>query len=305
VYIDGVVRQVDADILLIAQGKPGCADMSVTSGQAESSKEEKSRIDEPKTSKTDEKDLQSKGEKVCILVPVTSRKQDWKRLEDTFLYKMPLSSLAKTCEPEKFSYTVFVGYDAGDAFFDNPTTLTSIEQWMKANMPFASLATRLFVNELRKPGPIMNFLSREAYNDKCDFIYRINDDTELLTPWTSAFVNALRGFKPPLRGVVGPTCNEGQVSILTHDFVHRSHLDIFPTHYPPELTDWWLDDWITNVYGDQNTRKLGEVVVKHHVLATRYEVRWESEKVLKTLLTQGRLKIARLASLAVQTRTYR
>ncbi len=95
-------------------------------------------------------------------------------------------------------------------------------------------------------------------------MYRINDDTELLTQWTSAFIDALESFKPLLRGVVGPTCNEGNTDILTRDFVHRGHLDVFPTHYPLELTDWWLDDWITFVYVENNTKKYisNEVNVK-------------------------------------------
>lgn len=239
-----------------------------------------------------------KKPKVCILIPVTSRKMNWNRLEDSFVYSMPLSSLSKTCEPHKFEYTIFIGYDVGDTFFDNLTTLDALNHWSEDNLPFAVLRTRSFLNELSKPGPMMNFLSHEAYVDKCDFMYRINDDTEMLTPWTTAFINALQDFSPPLRGVVGPTCNEGNNAILTHDFVHRSHLDIFPTHYPPELTDWWLDDWITDVYGDSNTKKLPEVVVRHHVLITRYEVRRESEKILKPLLQQGKMRLLRLSNIS-------
>jgi hypothetical protein len=233
---------------------------------------------------------------VCILIPVTSRNQGWTRLEDSFLYRMPLMSLANTIEQDNFSYTLFVGYDTGDVFFDNQTTLSSLEQWMKANVPFASLATRVIDNRQRKPGPVMNFLSREAYTAGCDFMYRINDDTEFLTPkWTSKFVSALHGFTPPLRGVVGPTCHEGNAAILTHDFVHRSHLDVFPTHYPPQLTDWWLDDWISFVYGGQNTCKLADVVVRHHMLAMRYDVNWESAQMLPPLMEQGRQRVTSLA----------
>ncbi len=238
-----------------------------------------------------------KKDKICILIPVTSRKQNWKKIEDTFVYRMPLSSLAKTCEPSKFSYTIFIGYDTGDTFFDNQHTLSALKQFATKNIPFAVLKTKAFTNDIQKPGPMMNFLSREAYEDNCDFMYRINDDTEFLNPWTSAFVNTLRSFHPPLQGVVGPTCHEGNTAILTHDFVHRSHLDIFKTHYPPELTDWWLDDWITFVYGDSNTKKLKEVVVRHHVLDTRYEVRWESEKIYKSLIEQGKLVLASAAQL--------
>jgi hypothetical protein len=232
------------------------------------------------------------GAKVCILIPVTSRNQDWKRMEDSFLYRMALTRLSDTIEPHAFSYTLFVGYDTGDAFFDNQTTLRSLERWTSANAPGVSLALRGFENRLQKPGPVLNFLSHEAYAAGCDFMYRINDDTEFITPhWTSHFVNTLRGFAPPMRGVVGPTCHEGNTAILTHDFVHRSHLDVFPTHYPPQLTDWWMDDWISAVYGRNNTRKLADVVVYHHMVNTRYAVSWSSAEMLLPLIEEGRQRV--------------
>ena len=306
VHIDGVVRQIDADILLnaIARGQPGCNDAPKSAALAPRAWVQDSAmkpaeagtaslVTPPAHSAVD------KDSRVCMLLPVSSRKQNWTRLEDTFLLRMPLSSLARTCEPDKFTYSLFVGYDVGDAFFDNPATIAALEQWVKANASFVTLEARPFVNELRKPGPIINHLSREAYNAGCDFMYRVNDDTEFLTPWTSAFVQALRDMSPPLRGVVGPTCNEGNTAILTHDFVHRSHLDIFPTHYPTDLTDWWLDDWSTHVYGEGNTRKLKEVVVKHHLASTRYEVDWESGKMLQSLVDKGRVTISRSLSLKV------
>ena len=33
-------------------------------------------------------------------------------------------------------------------------------------------------------------------------------------------------------------CRQGNVRILTHDFVHKTHLAIFKIHSPPILTDW-------------------------------------------------------------------
>jgi hypothetical protein len=229
---------------------------------------------------------------VCILIPVTSRTQTWQRMEDSFLYRMALTRLSDTLEPHAFSYTLFVGYDTGDAFFDNQTTLRSLKQWTRAHAPGVSLALRAFENRPQKPGPVLNFLSREAYAAGCDFMYRINDDTEFITPrWTSQFVDTLRGFAPPMRGVVGPMCHEGNTAILTHDFVHRSHLDVFPTHYPPLLTDWWMDDWISAVYGKNNTRRLTDVVVYHHMVDTRYTVNWDAAQMLRPLIEEGRERI--------------
>ena len=70
------------------------------------------------------------------------------------------------------------------------------------------------------------------------------------------FVRTLKSMGPPY-GVVGPAHKGGNTSILTHDFVHRTHMDIFDQkYYPPELVDWWMDDWATHVYGEARTKKI-------------------------------------------------
>jgi len=224
-------------------------------------------------------------EKICVLIPVTSRKQTWEVIEDSYVAKFAFPGLAKTYEPHKYRYSVYLGYDLGDSFFDNLKTLSSLSQRAKELLPFANLVLKPFANKLNKPGPVMNFLSREAYKDGCDFLYHVNDDTELLTPlWSSKFVDALKNFTPPLLGVVGPRCRQGNTVIITHDFVHRGHLDLFSTHYPPQLTDWYMDDWITWIYGPSHTRMLEDAEVMRHDLSARYEIDWESQLVLKKLI---------------------
>lgn len=234
---------------------------------------------------------------ICILIPVTSAKQEqWSSLQQTFLYQYPLQSLATTCEPNNFTYRLLIGYDTDDALFDNRTTINALHSWCLDRIPFVELTTYAMPNAYHKPGPMMNNLSSEAYATGCDFLYRINDDTEMLTPWTSAFVSALASFSPPNIGVVGPTCHQGNTAILTHDFVHRSHIEIFGSHYPVELTDWWLDDWISLVYGDNNTLKHPQVIVHHHAVSTRYEVTWSSMRLLKTLVEKGNQTLSEFIS---------
>ena len=129
-----------------------------------------------------------------------------------------------------------------------------------------------FENPLKKPGPIFNFLSRRAEEEGCEYLYRVNDDTVLTSAWTSSFVSTLLSFEPPNVGVVGPFCDENRM-ILTHDLVHRTHHAIFGgCHYPPRFTDWWLDDWISSVYGYNRTAMLVDVKVKHNLTPSRYEV---------------------------------
>ena len=49
-----------------------------------------------------------------------------------------------------------------------------------------------------------------------------------MTPWTTKLIGAVTAMGEPY-GVAGPlVCNQGgNVKILTHDFTHRTHMEIF------------------------------------------------------------------------------
>lgn len=63
--------------------------------------------------------------------------------------------------------------------------------------------------------------------------------------WTGEFVRTLRSSDPPDVGAVGPQHLGGNEAIITLDFVHRTHVDVFGFYYPRKFTDWFADDWIT------------------------------------------------------------
>jgi hypothetical protein len=133
-----------------------------------------------------------------------------------------------------------------------------------------------------------------AFVDGVDWIYRINDDTYFMSPFISSFVKALKEMGPPY-GSVGPTCREGAQGILTHDFTHRTHHLIFQHHYPPPLSDWWMDDWITRVYGQQRTRRVPDVLVKHLIKThgTRYNIDFKHKLMLGSEIEKGRRQVER------------
>jgi len=230
--------------------------------------------------------------KVCILVPVCSKFTDWKGIEESFFLTIFLDSMYNTSEFSQYDYSIYLGYDKGDSLFDSENNLnylfSIVNQRNDDYHCLVNLRNISFDNVLGKPGPIMNFLSETAFREGCDYLYRINDDTEFLTKWTTPFVNTLAGFIPSNVGVVGPTCLQGNTLIMTHDFVHRNHFEIFGFHYPPELTDWWLDDWISSVYGILNTKKLENVEVNHHVMVTRYKPKMENGDVWNILAEKGK-----------------
>lgn len=150
-------------------------------------------------------------------------------------------------------------------------------------------------NKVKKPGPVFNAVLKQAYEGGSDFFFRVNDDSLFQTPWASKLRDFLIGFGPPY-GAVGPWCTQGNAAILTHDFVHRLHMDIFEgVYYPPVFSDWFMDDWISRVYGRQRTRRLKTVQVEHRVSAhgRRYDVDQEHGKHLTAEIFKGRAKILR------------
>lgn len=157
-----------------------------------------------------------------------------------------------------------------------------IEKPMKRNGIMITLEPVKIVNHLRKPGPVFIEMARRAYTMGADYIYRVNDDTEFRGHWPKLYVRGLQILGPPY-GVIGPSSIGSNDNILTHDFVHRIHMDIFEmNYYPLELVDWWMDNWISCVYGSKRTYISKASAVVHHTYAhgQRYEVDRSNERHL-------------------------
>lgn len=99
-------------------------------------------------------------------------------------------------------------------------------------------------------------------------------------------------------GVVGPLHKGGNEAILTYDFVHRTHIDVFGYYYPRVFTDWWADNWMSMVYGADRTLKVPGVRLVHTDEAgQRYEVKHSNEKYLKEEIEEDRIILNRLIRL--------
>ena len=93
---------------------------------------------------------------------------------------------------------------------------------------------------------------------------------------------------------MGPLHKGGNEAILTYDFVHRTHIDIFGYYYPRVFTDWWADDWMSKVYGTQRTLKLPGVRLVHtQENGQRYNARSSKVKYLKDQLEEDTLTLNR------------
>lgn len=225
---------------------------------------------------------------------------------DLFLFKINIKSLQETLSCG-FKFIQVLGYDIGDKYFDNEINQKIIKDYFynhitlplkeKHHIDF-TLELVPFENKEKKPGPIFNHIARHAYNNlNSTYFFRINDDTEILTKDWAKSMSQILEKRAPIYGVVGPRCHEGNTEIFTHDFVHRTHMEIFDQYYyPKELTNWWLDDWITHVYGKAYSSFDEKTTVYHSIVyGTRYEVIQSHKLLLDPLLKKGRKKIEEYA----------
>ncbi|XP_053384546.1 uncharacterized protein LOC123535611 [Mercenaria mercenaria] len=189
---------------------------------------------------------------VGILVPSSTKRIKNPLLEQLSLVKICIPSIYKTIE-EEYTYIIYVGIDKGDYLETVKDKLETTFDKVKTVVTRGGTFTRT-----------VNAIAREAYQDGMDYLVRINDDSSFETRnWTSVGISSLLHYTPLNVGVVGPTCHEGNTHILTHDMVHRTHLEIFDFYYPPYFDNWWADDWITEVYKPVRSTKLSTWIVKH------------------------------------------
>ena len=237
---------------------------------------------------------------IAILATTTSKSMKNFTFEKLILFDKLLPSLTRTLECE-FRYVFMLGFDSGDPFFDLDKNKKSIQEIFNVNTKSVLLLKGIMIdliligvdNPNKKPGSVFNEMARSAYSMNAQYFYRINDNTEMIDPWSSVFINILKSL-PSQIGIVGPQCFQGHSKILTNYFVHRTHLEIFDMfYYPPELTDWSLDDWITNVYGWNRTILSKQVMVHHHegTFSTRYALDHSNLSKVGQLIIEGRKRL--------------
>jgi len=192
-----------------------------------------------------------------------------------------LPTFCSTASPG-YDYRFYFAYDFSDSVFTDAALLAAFQRTFASEMRRLCEGPRKIRTSIHlvqcshtgQPTRAQNDAMLEAYLDDVDFYYRINDDTRMDTGgWVEAFITVLDHYNPPRVGVVGPNHSGGNTVILTYDFVHRTHVDIFGFYYPRLFTDWFGDDWMTIVYRPDHSTKLSNIKLAHTLgLGQRYSV---------------------------------
>ncbi|KAG6547182.1 hypothetical protein Mapa_011434 [Marchantia paleacea] len=242
--------------------------------------------------------LKFPSSEISVALLVTARAGLEKSVSQVPFLQVCLPSLLKTIEPRgRYVYSIYFGFDLDDPIYDNSTNLDYIRDRfddLSKGYPF-SLKFFRYNGTRGKPVWAWNRLARAAYRDDVEYLYQVNDDVKFVSKnWTMKFVHALKANKVfPGLGVTGP-CDLGNPArlLLTQSFVSRVHLDVFRHFYPPLFRNWFSDDWITQVYHPDHLFKFSTVYVNNTLVqSTRYDIDYAGEKVLKTLVSDGRASI--------------
>mgnify|MGYP001378184514 CR=1 FL=1 len=225
---------------------------------------------------------------IIAICAATRSVSNWKTVKDTSLQTLMIPSIEKTVsviDRNKYKFHLYLAADHDDNFWLKNKHKIQVPKWLSLHFYFFEGP------EHKIP---FNKMMRQAYEDGAEYMVRINDDSQFITSdWVSEAVKTLASYVPPNVGMVGPNCKEGNTGIMTHDMVHRTHLKIFPNYYPDVFSAWYIDDWITYVYGKKRSTKIMNWIVKHHIHkhGTRYSVNWSEQKLLQGEISKGKLVV--------------
>ena len=243
------------------------------------------------------------GRTVAIGCAITTRGQrdlTADKLTETLPFFRSLVATFCNTATRGFDYHFYVAHDHIDPYFARPASHNEFRLAFHAAMRRSArgLNATLHLVECShdgRPAWAQNDAMMAAYMDNRDYYYRVNDDTAMLTSgWTERFISQLEAYDPPNVGVAGPWFRDGNTAILTHDFVHRTHIDVFGYYYPRVFTDWFADDWITGVYSPGRCRKVPGTAIRHTMeRGVRYVVHYEKASHVRVEVEIGRSLLRR------------
>lgn len=188
-------------------------------------------------------------DRVALLIPATSRTCNYEKFYDTDLYNYTLTTFFKTYDPQYIKYTFYIGFDDDDEFYKNKLIKSSIIRFIKKHN--CDVKINYFKGEKGNVVDIWNRLYKQSYEDNDYFVQCGSDISFIDKGWVSSAIQTF--LLNDNYGVVG-LVDSGRRRItptdrlFTQTMVSKKHYDIFGFYYPPQLKNWFCDDWITEIY---------------------------------------------------------
>lgn len=205
----------------------------------------------------------------------------WTDVESSDLWRILINSINKITNKGQFynyDLKLYVAFDDDDTFWLKHMHELQ-PKWDAISRHPLTVVPKVFKSTDTIP---WNNITLTAYHEGSDYFVRLNDDTEIQSKnWVDVIVRELKTMDN--FGVVGPKSREGNKKIMTHDAVHRTHIDLFGYYYPP-FKNWYIDNWISFVY-QHRTKVLKNLLIKHHISPTRYSVHTPDPAVYSKIIS--------------------
>lgn len=202
--------------------------------------------------------------KIAVIIPVTSNKCTFNNFKDTDLFNILFKSFFTTYDLNH-EYKFYLGIDSDDKFYQNSKVQNDINTFI--NVMKNTEIEFLTIDSSHKGNVchIWNELFKKSYEDNYDYFVQIGSDIYFQDKdWINACLDLLKQNDDI--GVVGMT-DMGRKkynpndTLLTQTFVSRKHMIIFGFYYPNEFKNWFIDDWISEIY-DKNNKKF---IIPHRI----------------------------------------
>jgi hypothetical protein len=233
---------------------------------------------------------------IGIIIPTTSNKRNFKHVSDIDFFKILMPGFLKNCS-NKYNYHFYLGIDHDDPFFlkESDNIVAHFKEVTEGKSNFR-LRIETMYNLKGKVGAIWSKLAKIAVDNKAEYLYQLGDDINILTSgWEDSFIHKLKAVNNI--GVTGPMdinlsliCHQN-TNMLTQSFVHKTHLDIFGTYYPEKIENWYIDDWISDVYKPDRYFMIKTIKVKNAGGPPRYNAVKHDKNDLKKLVNEGKQKL--------------
>lgn len=205
---------------------------------------------------------------IAILIPMCSRNQTWTTLEDCYFLRSFLPRFEASKTPA-YKYQFYLGIDDDDAFF--LAHRRELEQ--------KGFGVYVLSGCQHAPAQAWNRLFEVAVADGHEYFFQVGDDVILQSrKWTERFIAVLQSHGN--KGVVGPCHPQnywmrksaGTDPVIENAFVHRTHYDMFGYLFPPEIRNWYCDNWLTQVYKPFCAYTCEDIIVQNQCIDNRYAI---------------------------------
>ena len=191
--------------------------------------------------------------RISLLIPSTSKNNNWQSFKDTFINSILLKSFLETYS-KQHEYCFYFGFDVDDKLYNDDQFKKDISDFFLENEINYKIINMVDI----APGHLTkmwNVLFENAYDDGNNYFLQCGDDIYFNdVGWVDQCIKILKvnkdiGVTAPMDIVYASPDNR---FILTQAFVSRKHMEIFRYFFPAEIKNWCCDDWITEIYRNRN-----------------------------------------------------